>query len=115
MLGAAFGWIPAWKHTFYSVGRRLLGFLVVPVPQLLSREEARERMREAAAPFAGAIATHGAVPDIQSDGMKWWQRAALNLATKARCAIRGEPHSELADRDGELCDGFDGSRRDSER
>lgn len=48
------------------------------------REDARERVREAAAPFASAIATRGAVPDIQSDGLKWWQRTAVNVAKKAR-------------------------------
>jgi hypothetical protein len=41
-------------------------------------------MREAAAPFAEAIATHGAVPDIQSDGMRWWERIALNISVRAR-------------------------------
>ncbi len=74
------------------------------------REEARERMREAAAPFADAIVTHGAVPDIQSDGMRWWQRAALNVATKARNLLlaistkakdywQGRVKDELTDRD----------------
>jgi hypothetical protein len=41
-------------------------------------------IREAAAPFTTAIATRGSAPDIQSDGMKWWQRAAVRLSEKAR-------------------------------
>jgi hypothetical protein len=47
------------------------------------REDAQERMREDVAPLAHAIDTRGAVPDIQSDGLSWWQRAALHLAQKA--------------------------------
>jgi len=47
-------------------------------------EDARERQREAAQPFREAIETKGAVPDIQSDGLNWWQRLGMRLAEKAR-------------------------------
>ena len=47
-------------------------------------EDALERLREAAEPFREAIETTGAVPDIQADGLKWWQRLGIRLAEKAR-------------------------------
>jgi hypothetical protein len=47
-------------------------------------EDARERQREAAQPFREAITTQGAVPDIQVDGLSWWQRLGMRLAEKAR-------------------------------
>jgi hypothetical protein len=47
-------------------------------------EDARERQREAARPFREAITTKGAVPDIQTDGLTWWQRLGMRLAEKAR-------------------------------
>lgn len=50
----------------------------------LDIEDARERMREAVAPFLEAIETRGAVKDIQSDGLKWWQRAAKRIMERAK-------------------------------
>lgn len=47
-------------------------------------EDALERMREAAEPFREAIATEGAVPNIENDGLNWWQRLGMRLAEKAR-------------------------------
>ena len=47
-------------------------------------EDALERMREAAEPFREAIATEGAVPNIENDGLTWWQRLGMRLAEKAR-------------------------------
>lgn len=47
-------------------------------------EDALERMREAAEPFREAIATDGSVPNIENDGLKWWQRLGIQLAEKAR-------------------------------
>ena len=47
-------------------------------------EDALERMREAAEPFREAIETDGAVPNIESDGLTWWQRLGMQLAEKAR-------------------------------
>jgi MobA/MobL family len=47
-------------------------------------EDALERMREAAEPFREAIETRGAVPNIESDGLTWWQRLGMQLAEKAR-------------------------------
>jgi hypothetical protein len=47
-------------------------------------QDARERQREASRPFREAIAARGAVPDIQSDGLSWWQRLGMRLAEKAR-------------------------------
>jgi len=47
-------------------------------------EDALERMREAAEPFREAIATQGAVPDIENDGLNWWQRLGVRLAERAR-------------------------------
>jgi hypothetical protein len=47
-------------------------------------EDALERMREAAEPFREAIATDGAVPNIENDGLSWWQRLGIRLAEKAR-------------------------------
>jgi len=47
-------------------------------------EDALERMREAAEPFREAIATEGAVPNIETDGLSWWQRLGMRLAEKAR-------------------------------
>jgi hypothetical protein len=52
-------------------------------------EDARERQREAAQPFREAIETNGAVPDIQSDGLNWWQRLGMRLAEKARAFAIG--------------------------
>jgi hypothetical protein len=46
-------------------------------------EDALERMREAALPFREAIATEGAVPNIEADGLTWWQRLGMRLAEKA--------------------------------
>jgi MobA/MobL family len=54
----------------------------------VDREDAQERMREAQAPFEAAIRTRGAVartvPDIERDGLSWWQRAAMRITEKAR-------------------------------
>jgi MobA/MobL family len=47
-------------------------------------QDALERMREAAEPFREAIATDGAVPNIENDGLSWWQRLGIRLAEKAR-------------------------------
>ncbi len=47
-------------------------------------EDALERMREAAEPFREAIANEGAVPNVESDGLTWWQRLGMRLAEKAR-------------------------------
>jgi len=47
-------------------------------------EDALERMREAAEPFRKAIASEGAVPNIEADGLNWWQRLGMRLAEKAR-------------------------------
>jgi len=47
-------------------------------------EDALERMREAAEPFREAIATDGSVPNIENDGLNWWQRLGMQLAEKAR-------------------------------
>jgi MobA/MobL family protein len=47
-------------------------------------EDALERIREAAEPFREAIATGGAVPNIENDGLNWWQRLGIHLAEKAR-------------------------------
>jgi hypothetical protein len=53
-----------------------------------TREDAQERMREAEAPFDEAIRKRGAVartvPDIESDGLAWWMRAAMRITQKAR-------------------------------
>jgi hypothetical protein len=49
------------------------------------REDAQERMRDDVASMKQAIKKRGAVADIQSsDGMRWWQRAALRVAQKTR-------------------------------
>jgi hypothetical protein len=45
-------------------------------------EEERERIRAGAKPFTDAIRTYGELPE--RDGMNWWQRAALQISTKAR-------------------------------
>ena len=45
-------------------------------------EEERERIRANAKPFTEAIKKHGELPE--RDGMSWWQRAALEISTKAR-------------------------------
>jgi len=50
-------------------------------------EDALERMREAAEPFREAIETQGAVPNIESDGLSWWQRLGMQLAEKARSFV----------------------------
>jgi len=47
-------------------------------------KDALERMREAAEPFREAIETEGAVPDIENDGLSWWQRLGIRMAEKAR-------------------------------
>jgi hypothetical protein len=47
-------------------------------------EDALERMRDAAEPFREAIARDGSVPNIENDGLKWWQRLGMQLAEKAR-------------------------------
>jgi hypothetical protein len=47
-------------------------------------EDALERMREAAEPFREAIASDGAVPNIENDGLSWWQRLGIRLAEKVR-------------------------------
>jgi MobA/MobL family len=47
-------------------------------------EDALERMRDAAEPFREAIETRGAAPNIESDGLTWWQRLGMTLAEKAR-------------------------------
>jgi hypothetical protein len=49
------------------------------------RDDAQERVREDVESLKEAIKKRGAVADIQSsDGMRWWQRAALRIAQKAR-------------------------------
>jgi len=49
------------------------------------REDARERVQDDTAPFVNAVKARGVVADIQSgDGMKWWQRAAVQIFEKAR-------------------------------
>jgi hypothetical protein len=48
---------------------------------------AQERVRAAAAPFAEAIETRGSVPDIQADGLTWWQRAAGHIAQARDLAL----------------------------
>lgn len=53
------------------------------------REEARERVSEDIEAFKAAIQKRGAVADIQQcDGLKWWQRAAMSVADKARNMAR---------------------------
>jgi hypothetical protein len=53
------------------------------------REDARERVRDDVGPFVDAIKMRGVVADIQStDGMNWWQRAAMRIADKARNLAR---------------------------
>jgi hypothetical protein len=47
-------------------------------------EDALERMREAAEPFREAIARDGSVPNIENDGLKWWERLGMQIAEKAR-------------------------------
>ncbi len=47
-------------------------------------EDALERMREAAEPFREAIEAEGAVPNMENDGLTWWQRLGMRLAEKAR-------------------------------
>lgn len=47
-------------------------------------EDALDRMRVAAEPFRDAIATNGSVPNIENDGLIWWQRLGMQLAEKAR-------------------------------
>jgi MobA/MobL family len=47
-------------------------------------EDALERMRDAAEPFREAIARDGSVPNIENDGLRWWQRLGIQLAEKAR-------------------------------
>ena len=47
-------------------------------------DDARERMREAAATFKESIEMKGSVPDIETDGLNWWQRLGIRLAEKAR-------------------------------
>jgi hypothetical protein len=41
-------------------------------------------MREAVEPFREAIATNGTVPNIENDGLSWWQRLGIRLSEKAR-------------------------------
>ena len=51
----------------------------------IEREDAQERVRDDVAPFMEAIQMRGTVADIQSsDGLKWWQRAAMRIVEKAR-------------------------------
>jgi hypothetical protein len=47
-------------------------------------QDALERLRDAAEPFREAIARDGSVPNIENDGLKWWQRLGMRLAEKAR-------------------------------
>ncbi|HEX4231145.1 MAG TPA: MobQ family relaxase [Bryobacteraceae bacterium] len=47
-------------------------------------QEARERVEEQSQPFEESITARGAVPNIESDGLTWWQRTAIRLATKTR-------------------------------
>ena len=47
-------------------------------------EDALDRMRVAAEPFRAAIARDGNVPNIENDGLTWWQRMGMQLAEKAR-------------------------------
>ncbi len=51
------------------------------------RADAQERARAAAEPFAEAIATRGSVPDIETDGVTWWQRAAGRIGQARDLAI----------------------------
>lgn len=49
------------------------------------RDDAQERVRDDVEPFMEAIKMRGTVADIQStDGLRWWQRAAMRIAQKAR-------------------------------
>jgi len=50
----------------------------------LDANDARERMQDAAAPFREAIEIHGAIPNIEADGLSWWQRLGMRVAEKAR-------------------------------
>jgi hypothetical protein len=51
----------------------------------LNRDEAQERVREDVESLKQAIKKRGVIADIQSsDGMRWWQRAALRIAQKTR-------------------------------
>jgi len=53
------------------------------------KQQARERVSEDIEAFKAAIQKRGAVADIQqSDGLKWWQRAAVRFADKARNMAR---------------------------
>lgn len=45
-------------------------------------EEERARIRAGVEPFTEAIREHGELPE--RDGLNWWQRAALEISTKAR-------------------------------
>lgn len=49
-----------------------------------TREQEQQRIRQNVAPINRAIQETGAWPDSYSDGMTWWQRAALHVASKAR-------------------------------
>lgn len=48
-----------------------------------TREDEQERIRESLAPLGEAIRETGALPDIQSDGLTWWQRTVLRIASRA--------------------------------
>jgi hypothetical protein len=51
----------------------------------LDCDDAQERVRDDVEALKQAIRKRGAVADIQSsDGMRWWQRAALRIAKKTR-------------------------------
>lgn len=51
-------------------------------------QESRQRVEQQAQPFADSITASGAVaataPNLESDGLTWWQRAGMRLAVKAR-------------------------------
>jgi hypothetical protein len=49
-------------------------------------EDARQRIDSAAAPLVESIRRHGHIPDIQKDGMTWWQRVALHISVTA-CSL----------------------------
>jgi hypothetical protein len=53
----------------------------------LQLADAQERTRAAAEPFAETIAARGSVADIETDGLSWWQRAAVRIAQARDLAI----------------------------
>jgi hypothetical protein len=51
------------------------------------RQDAQERARAAAEPFTESIAARGAVPNMEADGLSWWQRAASRIAQARDLAV----------------------------